>query len=129
MKPLATTMTRKQALLVSALLTAPTLTQAAKDAGVSDVTAWRWLKLPAVQTAYREARFHSVCQAISRLQRITGTAVETLETIMHDPAASTSSRIASARCVLDLALRAVEIEDLAARVATLESRIAKQERH
>jgi phage terminase small subunit len=125
-KPVVTTLTRKQALLVSALLTAPTLTAAAKAAGVSDVTAWRWLKLPEVEAAYREARRAVVHQAMTRLQQVCGTAVETLEEIMGDAEAPTSSRVTAARCALDLAVKAVELEGLEARITALEQRLKEK---
>ena len=126
MKPVATPVTRNQARLVSALLTAPTLTEAAKAAGVSDVTAWRWLKLPAVAAAYREARRAVVHQAMTRLQQVCGTAVDTLEAIMGDPEATPSSRVTAARCALDLAVKAVELEDLEARITALEHRLQEK---
>lgn len=121
--------TPKQALLVSALLTSPTLTAAAQATGISDVTAWRWLRLPQVEQAYRDARRQVVHQAITNLQRVCTKAVDTLEAVMGNRRASPGSRVSAARATLELAIRAVELEDLEARIAALEARIAEQEKH
>ena len=62
-------MSRRQDALISALLLAPTLAEAAQMAGISEATAWRWLKDKAFQTAYREARREVVRQAVAQVQQ------------------------------------------------------------
>lgn len=114
-------LSRKQEALISALLLAPTLADAAHTAGIGEVTAWRWLKDPAFQTAYREARRAVVQQAITQVQRATGDAVETLRSVMQDTTAPASARVAAAKAVLETAFKAVEVEDLEARVVALEA--------
>jgi hypothetical protein len=52
-------LSRKQEALISALLLAPTLADAAHTAGIGEVTAWRWLKDSTFQDAYREARLRA----------------------------------------------------------------------
>jgi hypothetical protein len=114
-------LSRKQEALIAALLLAPTLADAAHTAGIGEVTAWRWLKEPTFQTAYREARRAVVQQAITKAQRATGTAVETLVTIMQDVNAPASARVSAAKTVLDISVKAVELEDLEQRLAALEA--------
>jgi len=114
-------LSRKQEALISALLLAPTLADAAHTAGIGEVTAWRWLKLEAFQTAYREARRQCVQQAIVQVQHATGEAVATLRAIMQDANAPASARVSAAKTVLDTAVKAVELEDLEARIAALEA--------
>jgi hypothetical protein len=118
-------LTRKQEALISALLTAPSLAAAAQTAGIGGVTAWRWLKQPSFQAAYREARREVVQHAIAQIQRASTEAVETLRNVMQDAEAPASSRVAAARVVLDMSLRAVEIEDLEQRVGALEAMTKK----
>jgi len=113
-------LTRKQEALISALLTAPSLAAAAQTAGIGEVTAWRWLKEPTFQTAYRDARRAVVQQAITQVQQATGEAVETLRTVMQDPEAPASAKVSAAKNILDMAVKAVELEDLEARIAALE---------
>jgi phage terminase small subunit len=113
-------LTRKQEALISALLTAPSLAAAAQQAGLSEVTAWRWLKDATFQAAYREARRAVVQHAIAQVQQATGEAVETLRAVMQDADAPASAKVSAAKTILDTAVKAVELEDLEARIAALE---------
>jgi transposase-like protein len=114
-------LTRKQDETIAVLLTVPTIAQAARQVGVGERTLFRWLRQdPAFQAAYREARRQAVQHAIARIQQATSTAVTTLEGVMRDPDKPSSSRVSAARAVLELALKAVELEDLEARVSALE---------
>jgi hypothetical protein len=47
-------------------------------------------------------------------------AVETLEAIMQDSEAPASARVSAAKAVLEMAIKAVELEDLEARITALE---------
>ena len=114
-------LTRKQETFIGALLTAPRLTDAVQQVGISEVTAWRWLKQEAVQTAYREARRAVVQHAITQVQHATGEAVETLRSVMQDADAPASARVSAAKAILETAVKAVELEDLEARIAVLEA--------
>jgi hypothetical protein len=113
-------LTAKQEQAIIALVSSTTMEDAAKVAGVSDVTLWRWLKTEAFKSAYMEARREVVTQAIARLQHSCGAAVETLRTIAEDASAPASSRVAAARAILDTSIKSVELEDLAARLEVLE---------
>ena len=114
-------LTRKQEALMSALLTAPSLAAAAQQAGLSEVTAWRWLKDTTFQAAYREARRAVVQHAIAQVQQATGEAVETLRNVMQDPAAPASARVSAAKAMLETALKGIDIDDLEVRLAALEA--------
>lgn len=120
-------LTRKQDRAILALLTSSTLQDAAKVAGIGEATLWRWLQQEDFQEAYQDARRQAVNQAITRLQQATGEAVETLRNIAKDDEAKDSARVTAARVILELAFKAVEIEDLTGRVEELE-RIAKEAR-
>jgi hypothetical protein len=114
-------LTRKQDETIAVLLTVPTIAAAAKQVGVGERTLFRWLHSdPTFQAAYRDARRACVQQAIARIQQATSTAVTTLEAVMRDPDKPSSSRVSAAKAVLELALKAIEVEDLEVRVATLE---------
>ena len=80
----------------------------------------RWLKLPEFQAAYRQARREAFGQAVARLQQGTSAAATTLLKIMIDPSAPASVRVRAADSVFDHAAKAIEIEDIEARVAALE---------
>jgi len=59
-------------------------------------------------------------QSIARLQQASGAAVSTLLKIMVDQSAPASTRVRAADSVLDHAAKAIEIEDIEARVSELE---------
>jgi uncharacterized protein YggE len=121
-------LSRKQGEAIAALLTMPTITEAATRAGVGERTLFRWLQEDSTfQQAYREARRQAVHQAMTRIQQATSTAVKTLESVMKNTKAPSSSRVSAARAVLEMALKGVEIEDLAVRISALEA--AVQVRH
>jgi hypothetical protein len=84
----------------------------------------RWLKLPEFQSAYRQARRDVYGQAIARLQQGTSPAATTLLKIMIDPSVPASVRVRAADSVLNHATKAIEIEDIEARVAALEAATA-----
>jgi hypothetical protein len=119
---------RKYEQAIVALLQHPTIGEAASAIGISEATLWRWLQLAEFQARYREARRLAVNQAIAQVQRITAPAVTTLDGVMTSKTASPASRVAAARTVVEMALRAVELDDIEARVAALEAVARNQER-
>ena len=111
---------RKQEEAIAALLTQRNLEEAAKSTGVSPKTLIRWLKLPEFAAAYREARRAAFGQSIARLQQATGAAATTLMKVMVDPNSPASTRVRAADSIFNHAAKAIEIEDIEARVAELE---------
>lgn len=114
---------RKKQEAIAALLTQPTIREAAKTAGVGEKTLWRWLQNQEFQEAYREAKRRVVEEGISKLQQVCGEAVKTLEEIMRNQENPPSSRVTAARIILEMTIKAVEIDDLASRVEKLERTI------
>jgi phage terminase small subunit len=114
-------LSRKQDQVITALVTCASITEAAAQCGLADVTLRRWLKQEPFQAAYREARRAVVQQAITQVQRATGEAVETLRRVMQDAEAPASARVSAAKTILETAVKAVEVEDLEARITALEA--------
>ena len=111
---------RKKEEAIAALLTQRNVEEAARAIRVDAKTLLRWMKLPEFQVAYREARRDAFGQSISRLQQATSAAVTTLLKVMVDPDSPASAKVRAADSVLDHAAKAIEIEDLEARIAALE---------
>ena len=114
-------LSRKQDQAITALVTWPSITEAAAQCELAEVTLRRWLKQDGFQAAYREARRAVVQHAIVQIQRATAEAVETLRAVMHDSASSASARVSAAKTILDTAIKAVELEDLEQRLTALET--------
>jgi hypothetical protein len=105
---------------IAALLTARNTEEAAKSVGVSAKTILRWQKLPEFDRAFREARLGTFRQSVARLQQASVPAVTTLLKILVDPSAPLGVKARCAYYILDQTKKAVEIEEMAARVAELE---------
>jgi hypothetical protein len=103
-------LSRKQEQAIAALLTAGTLADAARSAGVSERTLRNWLKLPDFAAAYRSARRRMVEQSIGRMQAATGTAVDTLVAVARDGARD-GDRVRAAVALLDHAFRGLTDAD------------------
>jgi hypothetical protein len=71
-----------------------------------------------------DARREAVRQSIAHLQSATGEAVTCLRDVMKSAKASDAAKVSAARAVLELAMKAVEVEDLAERLAMLEKLMA-----
>jgi hypothetical protein len=111
---------RKKEAAIIALLTARSIEEAARQAGVGLRTLYRWLKEEDFDAAYRDAKRKAFGQAIARLQQMCSAAVSTLGKIMIDTNAPASTRVRAAECVVNLSAKGIELEDVEARVAKLE---------
>jgi len=109
--------------VLSALLQAPNLTEAAKLAGVSEVTVWRYLKDPSFAEKYHNARKTVLDSAIKRLQAASGEAVETLRLIMSKENANPGARVSAAKVVLEQAIKTGEIAEVLRRIESLEAKL------
>ena len=120
------TITSKQEKAIAALLSEATITTAATKIGVTEGTLHKWLKDPAFVEAYRAARRDAVAQAVARLQQVSSAAVAVLVQVMADRGTMASVRVAAASKILDYAIKAVELEDIAARLDALEQLNARE---
>ena len=111
---------RKKEEAIVALLAQRNIEEAARATGVGTTTLMRWLKLPEFQKSYREARRMAFGQAVARLQQASGAAVTTLLKTAVDPQAPAAVKARAAYYILTLGTRAMETEDLDARVTDLE---------
>jgi len=113
-------LSRNQEKAISALLSSPSISEAAKAVGIGERTLWRWLKLDDFTEAYREARVELVNQAITLVQAGMAKAVQTLKDVMTNEKAPASARVSAARAMIDMGLKATEIENLEKRITELE---------
>ena len=125
MKGHGTKFGRKKEEAIAALLTQRNLEEAARAVGVAPNTLLNWLKLPEFDKAYREARRTAFGQAVARLQQGTSAAATTLLKTMIDPGTPASVRVRAAEAIFNHAAKAIEIEDIEARVSELERSLAE----
>ncbi len=112
---------RKKEDAIVALVSQRTIEDAARACDIPARTLYRWLKEPEFDVAYRAARRQGYGQSISRLQQGSTAAATTLLKVMVDPATPPATRVRAAEAVLSHAAKAIEIEDIDARLRELEA--------
>jgi hypothetical protein len=112
---------RKQEQAIAALLTETTILAAAAKAEVDVRTLKRWLTLPDFSEAYRAARHEILDRAVTRLLGACDDAVGTLQRNLRCGDAGPENRAAVA--VLGLAVRGMEVHDLARQVSELKKQL------
>lgn len=118
---------RKKEALAVALLEAPSVAEACRRVGISENSAYRWLREDSeFREILRSAKKRLLDLALARLEGITAKAINTLEEILekgtHEP-----SRVSSARAVLEMVLKLREHDEILERLEALE-RIAMEKR-
>jgi hypothetical protein len=103
---------------VAAVLTAPTLEDAARQAGVCLATLKRWIALPEFRDALRQARQTIFEGAVNRLQAASNEAVDTLRRNLDCGNVAAETRAALG--VLEQAFRFREQLELEERLTALE---------
>jgi hypothetical protein len=121
-------LTAKQHEGILALLSEPSIQNAAMKVGVTEKTIRRWLDQPEFAAEYRKAKRDAYTQAIGVVQRYATTAVNTVLRVMTDTASPPNARISAASALLRFGRQGIELDDLAARVEALEQD-AKQNPH
>jgi hypothetical protein len=111
---------RKKEEAIIALMTHRNVEEAAKAVGLSPKTLFRWMQDQEFDADYRKARRDAFHQAVARLQQASSAAVTTLLKLAVDPNAPPAVKARSAYYILTLGTKAIEIEDIDARVTELE---------
>ena len=115
---------RKEAAIL-ALLRARSIDEAARTAKVPPRTLYRWMKEADFDAEYRRAKRAAFGQAIARLQQGTSAAATTLLKVLIDPNTPASVKVRASEAIFNHAAKAIEIEDIEARVAALEEAAPK----
>ena len=113
--------TAKQEKAIMELLRNPTVREASQQAQVGERTLWRWLQEDDFREAYMEARKQAFSRALGLLQQALSEAVLVLKDVMNNPDTRDSSRVSSAKAILDTGLKAMALDDLDERISRLES--------
>ena len=112
------TLSPRQARFVAAILTAPSVRDAAKRAEIGEKTAWRYLKNSAVKAAISGQVDSMLTMASAQGAQDLVTALATLRAVMATGAEP--QRVAAAGRILANVPRIIEQEDILERLAKLE---------
>jgi AraC-like DNA-binding protein len=113
---------RKDGAAICALITEPTITAAARKAGISDRTLRRWLQDLDFRERYEDERRHRLDAATRSLEQAAAVAIKSLSNIA-DYVAEPKNSIAAATKILDAVFRKIELYNLGRRVSRLERKI------
>jgi len=116
-------LTPKKRRAIEALFTCPDITAAAKQAGISRGTMYRWMKEPAFLEALNNASLQALEGLSRKLLNLGGKAAETLRVTLDDDFIPAGARIRAADIVLSRILQLQELVELNNRVSELERRI------
>lgn len=115
-------LTPKQARGVEALLTLPTVEQAADAAGVNPRTLQRWAQDPGFRAALSSAEGAAIDRAARRLVTLADLAIDALEDVLKHPAqkGATNKRLA-AGTILEQIIKLRELRNVEQRLSDLEA--------
>ncbi|MET0647615.1 MAG: hypothetical protein ABW208_13445 [Pyrinomonadaceae bacterium] len=113
-------LSRKKLMAVAALVTSPTVKEAAAKSGVGESTLRRWLaKDEKFSLEVREAQRQALDLAILRAQAIADEAVTTLEAIHTDTTKPANARVAAARYLDSRRIPLAELGDIRQQIKEL----------
>lgn len=107
-----------------ALMSEPTIAKAAEKAEVPERTLYNWLREPDFDAAYRSARRMALQQAIAQAQQHSGALMRRLLYLALN-ARSEAVQLGAIAKAFEISIKAVELEDLAARLEALEHAYAQ----
>lgn len=119
----ANDLTARQKRFIQALLTSKSAREAAHKCGIGEKTAYRWLRLPQVQSALAEAEALMMGEVMRRLLSMQGAAVDGLQDLLNDKHLRPSDRLRAVQMVLDGVLRLRSAVELESRLAELERQV------
>lgn len=105
------------------LLGEPTVRAAAAKTGISEATAYRWVKNPEFRKKYREACLDAVQMAIHKLQLAVGPSVDILLEVILDRKSPANARVNAVRAVWEIALKGIAFENMLGRIEQLEQKL------
>ncbi len=116
-------LTPKQDSLITLLLAGIDIKAAARNIGIGEKTAHRWLKLPHFLTAYKSAQQSLFDDNLSELRSGVSTAISTLKRNMTGEEVPPSTQVRAAQIWLDSAIELHKMSELEARLMEIEERL------
>ena len=111
--------------MILALLTCKDIQSASNELGITRQAIYNRLQQPAFRQRLQKERVGKYQVANSKLTESMGEAIETLVSVMNDTEIAPSTRIKSARTLLDICLRTSEQMDIVERIVAIEESLAE----
>lgn len=117
----------RQQRAIAALLSFPTITEAARASGISERTLYRWLKEAQFRKELTNQEAERINTAARQLVGLAESALRTINLLLSDFEVSPSVRLRTAEVVLANMIRIRELTNLEERIAKLEGNYDDQE--
>ena len=111
----------KQELLLSALITTPTVREAAASVGIPETTAYNWLRKPDFAAEYKQRKRQAVSEASDYLQSRINEATSVILEIMNNTETSPQTRLNAAKMIIETGYKIIEQGEIIARIEALEA--------
>lgn len=121
-------LSKKQTDFIIALMTRDTITQAHEQAGISQASAYKYLKDPIFKKAMSDMRTEAMRTVTQKLMNSGTDAVDALTTIMNDKTAAHTARVSAARAILEHLTKTFELSDIVERLEKLENSVGDKGR-
>lgn len=115
----------RQDRFLKAMLQCASVDEACKQAGINRTTGYKYLKDDVFLAEYRSLRRETMQQVTAQLQKKSEEAVAVLAEVMNDKEAPHASRVSSAKNVLDVAYRSLELDDYQKEIEEIKSIIGR----
>ena len=111
---------RREDVILQALLTCRTISEAAQVAKVSERLIYKLLKNSDFEVRYRNAREDILRGVSNQLKENMSKAVETIASIMNDTDNRPNERLSAAKTILEYGNKYIELENILERLKKLE---------
>lgn len=111
----------KRELLLSALLTHPTVREAAQAVSIPETTVYNWLRKPDFAEEYRQRKRQTVAEASDYLASRINAAVGIINDLMLDKKISSRVRLDAARSIIQFGYEIVQQGEILERLEALEA--------
>jgi hypothetical protein len=119
-------LTPKQEQLIALLVAGIAIVTAARNIGIGEKTAHRWLKLPHFLAAYKAAQKALFDQALTGLMLKVDKAIDCLDRNMSGDDVPAATQVRAAQLILEQSIAVHKMSELEAKVEALESYIKQQ---
>lgn len=116
-------LTKKQTLFIIALMENNTIAEAHNKAGISQTTAYNYLKNPKVKKAIRDMRADIMSGVTNKLMNSGTQAVDALIGVLNDRNAPHTAIVSASRAILEYLTRTYDMSEIVERLNKLEGRI------
>ena len=113
-------LSRKRQKGLLALLSSKNVVTAAKKAGVSRMTMYRWLQEPFFRGEFRKQNEYVLLDVLLHLQRSSSKAADLLVNIARNTKLPASSRVSACRTIIEMCLKNTKFDDVLKRDGVLE---------